>query len=240
METDNDLPLPKFRRDRNKFGQEFGPYKVKVGKKKVSLKTESYIVARERAKEAFYDGKTMWEDVQRFYDAATNSESKPATPAADWAADLAGAASSAKPDMYIYPDGKDHVPLLGSVPHTEDESAPKPTDAPKTDGGESTKIPLEMFGDMMETAASILVEGQLRGQEWIIAKYAKRKAGAVAMSDTSRTAAIEFWKQQLAEWIPQDVPLPKWASAMVVVGTFGLMTQLQNSEPMPPKDAPTV
>ncbi len=240
MDADNDtpLPLPRFSRKKNKFGQEEGPFTVKVGKKRVNLKTENYIVARERAREAFYDGKTVWGEA--FYDKSPKPETNgvaPEKPIADWAADLASAASTIRPDEYRRPNGET-LPLLSSIPHTEDEP-PRETKT-STPDADSTKIPPDMFANMMETAATILVEGQLRGQEWVIEKYAKRKAAPVPMSDTSRAAAVEFWKQQLAEWIPTDVPLPKWASAIVVVGTFGLMTQLQNSEPLPPKDAPPV
>lgn len=240
-------PLPKFARARNKFGQEHGPYRVRVGKRLVNLKTESYIAARERAKEAFYDGKTSW-DESRFYERPSSapangtSGAAPAKPAADWAADLAGAAAAVKPDEYRRPNGTTY-PLLGASRSNDSESAP--TDAPKDDaapgtpGEESTKIPPEMFASMMETAAAIFVEAQFRGQEWLIERFAKRKAGKVPENDFSRVAATEFWKSQLAEWVPTDVPLPKWASAMILVGSFGAMTQLQNSSPLA-KDVPTV
>lgn len=252
LDTDSDtpLPLPKFKRDRNKFGQEVGPYKVKVGKKKVNLKTETYTVARERAREAFYDGKTNWED-ERFYDkTAPDAPSKtsgiPFT-MGDWASDLASAAESVKPDSVRTPDGREIAlptadPDAGadsprSHANTSSAGGTSGPDAPKSSEGDSTEIPPEMVEGLIRQLAELAVEVQISGQEWLIKRYAKVQPGGVPVSAFGRVQSAKMWESQLKKWMPTDVPLPEWAVAIVLCAMFTVPHQVQNAQPLP-KDVP--
>ncbi len=221
-----------------------GNWTCKVDKQTINLQTKTYSVARERAKEAAYEGKRDW-SADRFYDKtpSTSNESAPSSaPLGDWQSDLADATSAGiKPDLYTGPDGSG-VPLLGPADDAAPSSAPHTPDEPKkqTSSADSTEIPPEMFDGMMKQCAAILVEGQIRGQEWMIARFLKANAGPVPMNNIGRTAATQFWEQQLAKWIPKDVPLPEWAAALVVCAMFSVPVQLQGATPIEkaPESAP--
>ncbi len=218
-----------------------GNWTVKVDGKNLNLQTTVYAVARERAKEAAYEGKRDFTtDSSRFYQSTTDTPTAatgaPAGIADDWQSDVADAVSAGlKPDAYINGNGS-AFPLLGpadvdgappppnGAPHTPDEKPPTP------DG--STTIPPEMFEGMMLNAATVLVEAQIRGQEWLIARALKANAGPVPMSNIGREAATKFWQQQLAKWMPSDVPLPEWAAAMIACAMFSIPVQLQGATPI--------
>lgn len=245
----NNLPpgvLPKLYRQRNAEGKEVGAWYIKVKKKPVNLRTQIYSKARDRARDAFFNQVREFVD-DRFYE--TPAPESPITspdvegqgssgPLSDLAADVASAASSGlKPDAYFDATGKE-TPLPSAVPEGSERP---PTDAPKVEpespkpnapDGDTTHIPPEMFAGMMSTCANLLVEGQLRGQEWMLARGLKMKAATVGPDDMARMIAVKFWQQQLAEWVPQDIPLPKWASAMIAVSTLGLMAQLNGATPI--------
>lgn len=219
-----------------------GNWTCKVDKQTINLKTKTYSIARERAKEAVYEGKRDFGNEQ-FYDTSAPASAPSAVPSGDWQSDLSAAASSGiVPDQYMAPNGS-AVPLLNpmesgdappaSAPHTPDSGA-------KAEDPNSTHIPPEMFAGMMGQLAHGLVEGQIRLQEWLLARGLKMKAGPVPMNDKGREIAVQFWSQQLAKWVPEDVPLPEWASAMVACGMFCTMTQLQGATPIekPPTTAP--
>ncbi len=261
----NKLPpgvLPKlWRRKNRKSGDEFGNFYIYVENKPVNLRSAVYSVARERAREAFFQGKREFQD-ERFFEKPpaapdTGSTSATGVPSAagglvggggDWTADVAGAASSAvSPDLHTSPDGR-QTRLLTAAPGPS-SSATDATDAPSstsdestastegpTDGAESTQIPPEMFADMTGNLAMVLVEAQIRGQEWMFERFAKVQAGPVPMNNLGRTAGIEFWKQQLAKWMPQDVPLPEWAAAMVVCAMFSIPAQVEGMQPLRKKE----
>lgn len=228
-------PVPKIQRRKNKFGQEIGNFYVKVGKKKVDLGSENYIVARERSREAFYDGKTTF--AERFMD--SSQPEPPPKPTADWAADLDGAAGAGlNPDNYTTPSGRD-IPLLPAAPDTKpagDESPPK-TDIPKDADSESTQIPPEMFEGMLRQLADIAVELQIKGQEWLFARYGKVQAGPVPLSSFARTAPAKMWETQFRKWLPQDVPLPEYIVAPLLCLMLTVPVQMQGAQPLA-KDVP--
>ena len=202
-------------------------------KKWINLQTKVYSEARERAKEATYEGKRDF-STDRFYQATNATPAATGAPAGDWQTDVADAVQSGiKPDTYFNPNGEG-MRLLPEV--SSDSGPPPPTDAPHTPTPEgSTEIPSEMFDSMMAQAADILVEAQIKGQEWLIARALKANAGPVPMSNVGRTSAAKFWNQQLAKWMPRDVPLPEWAAAMIACAMFTIPAQLSGATPIVPE-----
>jgi hypothetical protein len=225
-----------------------GNWTCKVDKKKINLKTKSYSIARERALEAVYEGRRDW-GTERFYDTGNTQSPVNAPNVAavgnDWQSDLNDAASrGVDPDAYTGPDGQTRLLTSAdagdappaSAPYTPESSA----EAGSSGGSDSTKIPPEMFANLTGMAAGALVEAQLMLQAWLMARGLKRQAGPIAQSSQTRQVSETFWKEQLKVWVPEDVPLPPWASAMITVAMFGGMEQLQGSVPIekPPETAP--
>ncbi len=247
----NNLPpgvIPKLFRQRNKDGKEIGNWYIKIKKKAINLRSQSYSKARERAKDAWEMGVREFQD-DRFFETPApvspirSPDINAPVPGNEWAADVAAAAASGlQPDAYFDSAGK-QTPLLTAVPGIDAPGDGKPPTAKvedeKKSSDESTAIPPEMFDGMINNLATVLVEAQLQGQEWLIARAAKVKAGPVPMNNVGRAAGTKFWDQQLRKWLPSDVPLPEWAAAMCAVAMFSIPVQLQNTTPIVKEDAPS-
>lgn len=213
-----------------------GNWTCKVDKKPINLQTKTYSVARERALEATYEGKRDW-STERFYDTTAAPASAPAmgAPANDWQSDVADAvASGLKPDAYFNPAGEG-VRLLpageSAVPPPKD-APPTADEPPKVSEDGTTQIPPEMFERMMGQLGEMIVEAQIKGQEWLIARALKANAGPVPLNNVGRVEAAKFWNQQLALWMPSNVPLPPWAVAMVTTAMFTIPVQLSGATPI--------
>lgn len=249
----NPLPegaIPKLYRQRNKSGQEVGAWycpKVK-GKlaKAVNLRTQDYMKARERAREALNGRKDFPDD--RYFDEggtpAIPPEQKKASD--DWTTDAHQAArQSVTPDAYFSPG----QPKLGAVPPQEtpdnpEDSPPPPTDAPKVSyeppksTGDSTQIPPEMMEGLVKQIANTIVELQLHGQEYLWIRWGKMQPGFVPIEHDARKIPVAIWESQLKKWMPTDVPIPEWAAAMILTAFMGGTVQFEGAKPIPRQDNP--
>lgn len=239
----NPLPpgaIPALRRAK-RGGQFVGSYTFLLKGKRVNTRTDDYLLARERAKEAVNTGRTEWPTAEKAppQSAAPNVER---TSSDDWAADLMEAASAIKdanPPPPISEPGPEKKPA------EPDAYVPpiKPSDAPKPEADkDSTQIPPEFLDDILNQAAAIAVELQLMGHSWLAKRWAKIELGEVPIQGqnaAARRVGVELWKQALKELIPDNVPIPAWIAAPLMVAALGLPVQIAGSEPVEASEAPT-
>jgi hypothetical protein len=240
----NNLPpgaIPKLFRQRNKTGQEVGAWYCKINKKPVNLRTQDYMKARERAKDAV-NGRRDFPDDRYFDDPATpNAAPIPKVDenaANDWTTDATRAAAQVvEPDAYFPP---------GKAPEPE---VPPPTDAPKVDAETpksnedgNTEIPPEMLDGIIKQIAAVTVELQLHAQEYMWIRGVKINPGAVPADSDARKVPQELWERQWKKWMPTNVPIPEWAAAIALTAFMGGMVQFQGATPLPtppPTDVPS-
>jgi hypothetical protein len=254
----NPLPpgaIPKLYRLRNKDGKEIGAWYVKIKKAPVNLKTQDYMKARERAKDAV-NGVRSFVDDRYFDEAQKTDDNQPANPHSpqtphvepiqstaqgDWTSDAVRAATATetpaepetvKADKY-YPPG---LPPMSEVP---------PTDAPKEPGSEkagigdeTTTLPPEMMNGLVTQIAQTLVELQIQGQEYLAIRWGKFQPGAVSPDSKARELPQKIWEEQIRKWIPTDVPLPAWVVAPVLCAMLTVPIQLEGATPIPKKEKP--
>jgi hypothetical protein len=222
-----ETPLPKLYRMRDKSRKEYGPYYCTIEKKPVNLKTQDYFKARERAREAVTGRKEFADD--RFFDEANNLK-KPAETVAtpqtaqsdDWTADaMRAAASGDVPYEYIPPAQSTPNPETSATPET-----PKPTDG-------NTNLPPELMEGLVKQIASTLVELQIHGQEYLWIRWGKMQPGEVHPDSDARKIPAAIWESAVRKWIPNDVPLPEWIVAPVLVAMMAGTIQLEGARPIP-------
>lgn len=241
----NPLPpgaIPKLYRLRNKDGQEVGAWYVKIKKIPVNLRTQDYFKARDRAKSAV-EGKRDFMDDRYFDETASSSttsmpvepashaETKTTTtvPVSDWTADaVRAAATSITPDEVIPPSHR----LTPMSPFDEPpKEAPKEPEPAKA-AGESTQLPPEMLDSLVKQIASMVVELQIHGQEWLAIRWGKFQPGTVAPDSKARELPTAIWEAQVREWLPSDVPLPAWLVAPIICAALTIPIQLEGATPI--------
>ncbi len=245
----NPLPqgsIPKLYRIK-KAGKEIGSWQVIIKGKRVNLRTQDYLLARERAREAVTTGNTTFSDDSREQLALspmpTRSESPPPSQSSggsdDWISNLANAAASIEGQ----PDAPQPTPQ--SEPVTPDgyaepfQKTDEPADAPTDD---KTSIPPELFDSVLGQVAMGLVQGQLMLHEWLAKRWAKVELGEVPFtgeSAASRKVGVAMWKEALKDLFPSDIPLPAYLAAPLMVFMMGLPVQLKGAKPIDPNAEPT-
>jgi hypothetical protein len=227
-----ETPLPKLYRMRSKDRKEFGPYYCNLDKKPVSLKTQDYFKARERAREA-QGGKREFSD-DRFFDENNDIKAKSVeTPnqgaqSDDWTADAMHAAASGD------------VPYQYIPPPKPDEAAQSTVNAPKSDSSkpDNTNLPPELMEGLVKQIAATLVELQIHGQEYLWLRIGKVQPGEVHPDSDARKIPAAIWESAVRKWIPNDVPLPEWLVAPILVAVMAGTIQLEGARPIPKAPAP--
>lgn len=245
----NTLPpgvVPKLRRVKVN-GKEVGTWYIVLDGKKVRMETTDYMLARDRAKEATETGRREFprEDrnpVKALPPMPTNGvkhfpQESPSKPA-NWADDIASAVSGGPmpepPKEDVKPDG--YYPPGSVLPPIEKPSAANaPGDAPKPDD-DSTTLPPEMLEELLETAASMLVQMQLDAQAYLIRRMAKREPAVLDERNETRIGATKIWKDYLKTAVPANVPLPPYLVAPLLIVSFGATEQIAKSTPLEKKD----
>lgn len=214
--------IPPLKR-RKKDGQEVGPYRVRINGERIDLGTEDYSVARARAAEAMM-GKRAWEVV-------TQSSGSPN--ADNWTADLGDAASTVETPIGEMPEDISGESGTYIPPGATEET---PTDEP----GVSTKISPEFFDGILGQCASMLVELQLMGHEWMAKRFARVQLGPVPAEGPqaiARKAGTEMWKAALKDMFPDEIPLPPYILAPLMVAALGLPVQAAGATIIPEEPA---
>lgn len=232
----NPLPpgtIPKISRLK-RAGKEVGSYGCLVQGKRVNLRTLDYAEARRRAKLAIETGQLDFPDSSRepIVNADNPAPSVPLLPAlppvqgGNWAAEVASAVAGV--------DDTPPPPPPETNAAQPDAYAPPGQEAPKEDpDSESTELDPEMLEEATEMVANILVEAQLWGQEWIARRWAKVQLGPVPQNHRSRKISVKCWKKALEQLLPEKIPIPPWAAAIITVGSYGLMEQVKGAQPLP-------
>jgi hypothetical protein len=249
------VKLPKFfqvERD----GKKIGALMIRVKGKRINLRTKDHEVARARRLEAMR-GKTKFRDDAEGAAAATiaaldnvpdelsspkregemphvsdgGHPSEPATgapevpPSQQQAHDGAGAAGTGPvSDAGGFAD-------LGAAAGAAAGAAP-----PVADDEDALQIDPAFLEGVIDQLAAAAVEGQYRLQEWLIARGVKLKAGTIPADSRNRTVPTKLWGKALRRWIKIDVALPDYAQALIMVGTMGVIEQVQTATPLPPPD----
>ncbi len=250
----NPLPqgsIPKLYRIK-KAGKEIGSWQVIIKGKRVNLRTQDYLLARERAREAVTTGNTTFSDDSREQLALSPMPQAPtgnrfdsppplqSSGSDDWISNLANAAASIEGQ----PDAPQASPPQ-SEPVTPDgyaepfEKADEPADAPTDD---KTSIPPELFDSVLGQVAMGLVQGQLMLHQWLAKRWAKVELSEVPFtgeSAASRKVGVAMWKEALKDLFPSDIPLPAYLAAPLMVFMMGLPVQLKGAKPIDPNAEPT-
>lgn len=75
----------------------------------------------------------------------------------------------------------------------------------------------DFLEDIIGQGGALLVEAQLRLQEWAWKRYAKIQVAQVPPAHRSREAGAKLWSKALRRWLPKSIPIPDWVAAMAVV-----------------------
>lgn len=219
--------LPTIFRMRDKARKEFGPYycKIKGADKPTNLRTQDYFKARERASEAA-GGKHEFTD-DRFIPDEPKTET-PQTPGQpptdDWRTDATRAAASGDiPYEYIPPNPNPDIYPPNNPPKPE---TPKPE-------GDNTNLPPELMEGLVKQIAATLVELQIHGQEYLFVRIGKIQPGQVHPDSDARKIPAAIWESAVRKWIPNDVPLPEWLVAPILVAVMAGTIQLEGARPIP-------
>jgi hypothetical protein len=91
--------------------------------------------------------------------------------------------------------------------------------------------------DLLEDAATLLVEGQIRLQAWALARGVKLKAAGVPDTNRGRAKGKEIWAKQFKLWMPDDIDLPGWLAAPIAVAASTLPVQMgEGCTPLPKEE----
>lgn len=235
--------IPKLWRQRNKDGKEVGSWYIHINKKPINLRSQDYMKARERAREAFYNGKRDFSD-DRYVELPAlppmeTAQPKIETPRAatgDWTADVVSAAGAGiRPDDVFTPGGAPEAerpkaePILPQNPFApSNDNTSKET--PKVDG--TTFLSPEMIEGFINQAAATMVELQLALQDWVAARWLKIEMGPVPLSHGSRKISEQIWHQAIREMVPENIPLPAWLVAPIATIMLTMPVQLEGAKPL--------
>jgi hypothetical protein len=73
----------------------------------------------------------------------------------------------------------------------------------------------EVFAQFLDQAAEGLVDLQLVLQALAVKRITGKAPPPVVMDEQLRKVSAKAWAVQLRIWIPDDIPLPAWALAVV-------------------------
>ena len=241
----NPLPqgaIPKLYRQRNAGGKEIGNWYVRVKTVPINLRTQEYMLARERAREAYYDGKRTFPDERNppllalppIKEKTATVELpqfvSPPTPSTDWAADVSRAAGEGlKPE--VFPPGISPPSATTETPKTESSGA--------TGTNGQSKISPQMIEGIIKQAASVLVELQIVGQEFLWRRWGKIEPGTVPETHDARKLSTELWEQAIREWIPTDIDIPPWILAPIVCAALTVPVQIDGAKPLKKPEEPS-
>lgn len=229
--------IPKLFKLRNADGKEIGNWRINIKQKPVNLRTQDYMLARERARQAFYEGKRDFADersidvplltaIPETFNRAPIAPDAPKV-SGDWTSDVTAAAGAGlKPEVFPpEPTGRPRDagnPIFES-PTPIKESSPN---------GDKSKISPEMIEGIIKQAAQVLVEIQIQGQEYLWARWGKIQAGKVPENHDSRKIPLELWEQAIREWIPPELPIPPWLLAPIICAAMTVPVQIEGSTPL--------
>jgi hypothetical protein len=223
--------LPKLYRMRDKSRKEFGPYYCNIEKKPTNLRTQDYFKARERAREAVDHDKREFTDDRFIPD---EPQPKTETPGAqtqtatdDWTTDAMRAAASGDiPYEYIPPPQPKPDYSANNQTATE-------TSKPTNNAEDKTALPPELMEGLVKQIAATLVELQIHGQEYLWIRIGKIQPGEVHPDSDARKIPAAIWESAVKKWIPNDVPLPEWLVAPILVAFMAGTIQLEGARPIP-------
>ncbi len=245
----NPLPygtIPKlFRLKRG--GKEVGSWQVTIKGKRVNLRTQDYLLARDRARQAVLSGVTDFQDDTREpLDGGGFAGNAPpvqrALPAGsdDWASALDAAAASvvdsSAPPFDPQADKAEQAVPSAAIPDGYEPPPETPPDPPPESGG-STAIPPELFDNVLGQVAMGLVQGQLMLHDWLAKRWAGVKLGEVPFTGESaaaRKVGVAMWKEALKDLFPTDIPLPAYLAAPLMVFMMGMPVQIKGAKAYDP------
>jgi hypothetical protein len=246
----NPLPrgtIPKLFRIK-RGGKEVGSWNVTLKGKRINLRTQDYLLARERASQAVLSGVTDFQDDTREplegggYSVGlppVSRDSFGAIPSGsdDWATALNDAADSvAQSGPALLPDTRPEIPSTAAIP---DGYEPPPPETPEEKPSESgsTAIPPELFDNVLGQVAMGLVQGQLMLHDWLAKRWAGVELGEVPFTGESaaaRKVGVAMWKEALKDLFPTDIPLPAYLAAPLMVFMMGMPVQIKGAKAYDP------
>lgn len=243
-------------------GRLHGSWLVWVKNKRVNLRTKNADIALLRSKEAFAGVRTWAQDdgqgpAQAVADALTGTGGAQSPPVVE-----RGTAAPAG-----FPPGSSPVtpaPALPPIPEAPPEGPPKAppgvtgdyipppagwadavrgaastasSAAPDDDGAGDGPDP-EFVAMILGVAAGFAVELQLLAQAWIIKKRAKLVASPVPEDAKGREVATKLWTSAMRKWLPDDMPIPDWLAAPLMLAALTIPVQLTGAKPVDPNAPP--
>lgn len=112
------------------------------------------------------------------------------------------------------------------------------TGGPANDNAAPEVIDTAALDAILEPAALVVVDAQLRLQAALVKRYTGKVAAEVPLDSPLRTAAAKAWAVQLRIWFPPDRMLPPWAMALLLP-TLAIPAQLAGAtQPQAARDVP--
>lgn len=128
-----------------------------------------------------------------------------------------------KPDGYIPPAPGWAAAVAGAAGAS---GAPDPEPEPMDE---------EFLEGLIEQAAALAVELQLMLQAWIVKRRLELNAAPVPESgdgSKGRTIGVKIWKKEIRKMMPDDLPLPGWVVAPLMIAAYTIPVQLANATPI--------
>lgn len=128
-----------------------------------------------------------------------------------------------KPDGYIPPAPGWAAAVAGAAGAS---SAPDPEPEPMDE---------EFLEGLIEQAAALAVELQIMLQAWIVKRRLELNAAPVPESgdgSKGRTIGAKIWKREIRKLMPDDLPLPGWVVAPLMIAAYTIPVQLANATPV--------